>query len=288
MNNTMAMEQHFERNKNLQATAITALVCIAVFLIFFYIRWQLPVIEKPLLSEGIEVNIGFSDQGSGDVQPLVQGDPAPESTPDNSLTPPSGSGTPATSTDNTNDNDPDAVPTSATKPNTKPVTNPNPNPVKPKAVATPAPPAPKPKATFDKKYTGGNGNGGNNKDGFNDSRSQGNDKPGKPGDKGKPWGSIDGTVYDGPGGSKVYGLGKRKITRFPSFEDDFNEDAKVAVNIVVDKAGNVISVAVNPVGTSTANKNTRAVALRRAKEIKFAPSTEEQRGTIILDMRVRG
>ncbi len=288
MNNTIAMEQHFERNKNLQASAVTAFVCMVVFLIFFYIRWQLPVIEKPLLSEGIEVNIGFSDQGSGDVQPLVQGDPAPESTPDNSSTPPSGSGTPATSTDNTNNDDPDAVPTSTTKPNTKPVTNPNPNPIKPKAVVTPAPVTPKPKATFDKKYTGGNGNGGNNKDGYNDSRSEGNDKPGTPGDKGKPWGSIDGTVYDGPGGTKVKGLGKRRMRPLPSFEDDFNEDAKVAIDIIVDVNGNVKPVSINPVGTSTTNKKTRAVAMKRAAEIKFESNKEVQRGTIILDMRVRG
>jgi hypothetical protein len=287
MNNTMAMEQHFERNKNLQASAITAFVCTAVFLIFFYIRWQLPVIEKPLLSEGIEVNIGYSDQGSGEVQPLVQGAPGPETTPNNTSTPPSGSGTPATSTDNTDDKDPDAVATSSTKTNTKPVTNPNPTPVKPKP--TPTPPAPKAKATMGKNpYTGGNDNGGNNKNGFNDKRNQGNDKPGTLGDKGKPWGSIDGSVYDGPGGTKVKGLGKRRMKPFPSFEDDFNEDAKVAIDIIVDVNGNVKPVAINPNGTSTTNKKTRAVAMRRAAELKFEPNKEEQRGTIILDMKVRG
>lgn len=286
MNNNYAMEQHFERNKNLQASAVTAFVCCVIFLIFFYIRWGLPVIEKPLLSEGIEVNIGNSDFGSGDVQPLVQGDPAPETSQNNNSTPPSGANTPATSTETPDNNDPDATPTT-TSPNTKPTTNPTPTPINPKAVVNPTPPSPKPKATFDKKYAGGNGTGGNNKDGFNDSRSEGNDKTGT-GDKGKPWGSIDGTVYDGPGGSKVYGLGKRKITKFPTFEDDFNEDAKVAINIIVDKAGNVTSTAVNPVRTSTTNQKTRSVALRRAKEIKFAPSSEEQKGTIILDMRVRG
>ncbi len=287
MNNSLAMDTHFERNKNIQATTVTTLVCGGIFLLFFFLQWQLPQIEKPLLTEGIEVNIGTDDVGSGDVQPLVQGDPAPESTPDNNANSPSGSGTPPTTEEKTDEKDPDATPVNPPKTNTKPITTPNPNPVKPKAVINPNPPTPKPKATFDKKYTGGKGPGGNNKDGFNDKKSEGNDKSGT-GDKGKPWGSIDGTVYTGPGGTKVIGLGKRKITSFPSFQDDFNEDAKVAVNIVVDKNGNVISATVNPVGTSTANKTTRAVALKRAKEIKFATSTEEQRGTIILDMRVRG
>jgi hypothetical protein len=70
--------------------------------------------------------------------------------------------------------------------------------------------------------------------------------------------------HDGYGGTKVYGLGGRRMNKLPSFEDDFNEDAKVAINIIVDKAGNVTSTAVNPVGTSTTNQKTRSVALRRA------------------------
>lgn len=286
MNNSYAMEQHFERNKNLQASAITAFVCCVIFLIFFYIRWGLPVIEKPLLTEGIEVNIGNSDVGSGDVQPLVQGDPAPETSQESNNTPPSGSNTPPTATETPDSDDPDATPTT-TATNTKSTTTPTTTPTKPKAVVNPAPPTPKPKATFDKRYAGGNGTGGNNKDGFNDSRSEGNDASGT-GDKGKPWGSIDGKAYDGPGGTKIYGLGGRRMNKLPSFEDDFNEDAKVALNIIVDKSGKVTYAVVNPVGTSTTNQKTRAVAVRRAKEITFAPSNEEQRGTIILDMRVRG
>ncbi|MBX2932128.1 MAG: hypothetical protein KF781_09300 [Chitinophagaceae bacterium] len=274
MHNSFAMEQHFERNKNIQATTFTILVTVSIFLIFFYIRWTLPMVEKPLLSEGIEVNIGNSDVGSGDIQPLVPGEPGTESNTNNN-TPPTPSSVAPTTSDNTDNNDPDAVPTNNTTTTKKEV--------KP-AVTTPTPPKPK---TVMPKYSGGTGTGGNNADNYNDSRSEGNDPSGT-GDKGKPWGSIDGTVYDGPGGTKVYGLGKRKITHFPTFTDDFSENAKVAVNIIVDKNGNVTYAAVNPNGTSTANKQTRAVALRRAKEIKFESSGQEQRGTIILDMRVTG
>jgi hypothetical protein len=272
MNNSLTMEQHFERNKNIQATIITTMVCILFFLIFFYIRWSLPVIEKPLLSEGIEVNIGNSDVGSGDVQPLVQGEPGPESNtnPEQPSTPNNTAPTTEESTDNETT---DAVSTHTKTNTTK---------TKPVAVA----PVVKPKTVMPK-YSGGSGNGGNNKDNFNDSRSEGNDKTGE-GDKGKPWGSLDGTVYDGPGGTKVLGFGKRRITKFPTFTDDFSENAKVAVNIVVDKNGTVTYASINPNGTSTANKQTRAVALKRAKEIKFEPSNQEQRGTIILDMRVTG
>jgi len=273
MHNSLGMEQHFERNKNIQATSVTILVTVSIFLIFFYIRWNLPIIEKPLLSEGIEVNIGNSDVGSGDVQPLVSGEPGQESDPENTPSTPATT-TPTTTESNEND-DPDAVATHSN--NTKK------NEVKPTAT-TPTPPKPK---TVMPKYSGGKGTGGNNADNYNDSRSEGNDPSGK-GDKGKPWGTIDGTAYDGPGGTRVYGLGKRKITHFPTFTDDFSENAKVAVNIIVDKNGKVTYAVVNPNGTSTANKQTRAVALKRAKEIKFEPSDQEQRGTIILDMRVTG
>jgi len=266
------MEHHFERNKNIQASVFTVFICLLIFFIFFYIRWSLPIIEKPLLTEGIEVNIGNSDVGSGEVQPLVQGEPGPESnqTPEQPTTP---TNTAPATEQSTEKDDPDAVATHTNK--TTKVT-------KPVAVA----PVNKPKTVMPK-YSGGNSNGGNSKDNYNDSRSEGNDKSGV-GDKGKPWGSIDGTVYDGPGGTRVYGLGKRRITRFPTFTDDFSENAKVAINIVVDKNGNVTYAAVNPNGTSTANKQTRAVALKRAKEIKFETSEQEQRGTIILDMRVSG
>lgn len=272
MNNSLAMEQHFERNKNIKASAITVFVSIMLFLIFFYIRWGLPVIEKPLLSEGIEVNIGNSDVGSGDVQPLVQGEPGPESNPNSEPSSPTNV-TPVTS-ESTESDETNATPThtNTTKKDVKPTT----------VTST----VPKPKTVMPK-YSGGSGNGGNSKDNFNDSRSEGNDASGV-GDKGKPWGSIDGTVYDGPGGTKVKGLGNRRITRFPTFTDDFSENAKVAVNIIVDKNGNVTYAAVNPNGTSTANKQTRAVAEKRAKEIKFEATGQEQRGTIILDMRVTG
>lgn len=279
------MEQHFERNKNIQAAAYTVLVCSIAFLVFTLVSWKKPTEEKPLLTEGIEVNLGNSDVGDGDVQPQSPGEPAPETNNNTSSTPAN------TSNANTNDkpdtNEPDGIPAST---NTKPVVKPNNTNTntKPstKPVTNPTPTLPKPKATMGKN-TGGNGTGGNNSDSYNNSKGEGND--GKPGDKGKPWGSVDGKVYDGPGGTKIYGeFGKRGIRNFPTFNDEFDEDAKVAVNVVVDANGNVIEANINPKGTSATQSKTKQVALRRAKEIKFNKGTETQKGTIILDMRVRG
>lgn len=286
MYKTAVMDIQFERNKNLKALAITIIVCVAIFFIFFYIRWGMPVIEKPLFAEGIEVNIGNSDVGSGNVQPLVPGEPAPETNPqDNSTPPPSQPNTTPAASENTENPEPDAVPTTTSTPN-KTATNNTSTTKNNKPTTTTTIPTPKPKVVMPK-YSGGNGTGGNNASDYNDSRNQGDDISGN-GDKGKPWGSIDGKAYDGPGGTKIYGLGRRKITSFPTFTDDFDENAKVAVDIIVDKSGRVTFTRVNPVGTSTTNKKTRAVAERRARDIKFEPSNEEQRGTIILDMRVTG
>ena len=283
MVNSIAMQNHFERNKNIKAGSITFVICACIFLMFFFIQWTTPMVEKPVVLEGIEVNIGNSDEGSGSVQPLVQGEPGETSNPDNNPTPENSGGS-SSNEDNTEpDNDPDATPTTTTnKKTTSPVTNPTPT----KKIA-PLTPAPKPK-TIMPRYSGGNGNGGNTKDGYNDSRNEGNDPNGK-GDKGQPNGTPNGKNYTGPGGVSIRsGLTGRRPTRLPSFEDDFNENAKVAVDIIVNKNGKVISAIVNPKGTTTANANTRKVAVKRALEITFNTGSEDQSGTIILDMRVRG
>ena len=56
-----------ERDKNLKALGITTLTCAAVFLFFFLVSWTLPQMPQPLQDEGIEVNLGNSDFGHGDL-----------------------------------------------------------------------------------------------------------------------------------------------------------------------------------------------------------------------------
>lgn len=291
MHKTAVMEQHFERQKNMQASGITAIVCLIVFLLFFFIRWTLPIVVPPPIDEGIEVNLGNSDFGSGDIQPMVPGDPAPESSTDAASTPPpAGQTDPVENTEE--DNDPDAAPLTtpvktpkATVPTpvTKPVTK----------TTTPAPPTPKPKATMGKQYTGGTGTGGNGADSYNNSKSQGNDASGS-GDKGKPNGNPNSDNYTGSGrgagGVSIRsGLSGRRFTKLPSFEDNFNENAKVAVDITVNKSGAVTLATINPKGTTTTNGNIRAIALRKARQLKLnAGNEEEQTGTIVFDFKVRG
>jgi len=291
--NNLAMDAHFERDKNLQASGITAAVCIAVFLLFFFVQWTLPQIQKPEVNEGIEVNLGNSDFGSGDEQPLVPGEPAPESNPAPSSPPPASTAAPA---EEPADHDPDGAPATTPTKVVKPETKPTPPTSAPKkAVTMPTPPAPKPKAQMNKPYTGGNGTGGNNQDSYNNSHSQGNDPSGI-GDKGKMNGNPNSDSYTGNGGSGSgggvsirSGLGGRRFTKLPSFTDDFNENAKVAVDITVNKSGSVVSAIINPKGTTTTNANIRNIALRKARELKLNAGTDdEQAGTIVFAFKVKG
>ena len=66
------------------------------------------------------------------------------------------------------------------------------------------------------------------------------------------------------------------------FEDDFNENAKVAVDITVDKTGNVTMAVVNQRGTTTTNQNVRNIALRKARSLKLnSGNTDDQTGTLV-------
>ncbi|MDQ6813709.1 MAG: hypothetical protein M3040_08235, partial [Bacteroidota bacterium] len=167
--------------------------------------------------------------------------------------------------------------------------------VKPRAsmqpIANPTPAPPQPKAI----YKGGtsNGAGGNGADSYNGVRNQG--IAGGRGDQGSPNGnpnsdSYKGNAASGNSGVKIRsGLSGRRFTRLPSFEDDFNENAKVAVDIKVDKNGTVVSALVNPRGTTTTNGTIRSIATRKAMQLKLNTGDEdEQTGTILFDFKLKG
>jgi len=311
MSNTTNMSLAFEREKNLKAAGYTAVVCTLLLIVFFFAKWTLPQIAQPTFDEGIEVNLGNSDQGLGDVAPQVPGEP---SAAKEEVSPPAKSvSSPAAAEENIegDENEADDAPVvnKTPKPAVKHATIPDPSRVKarentrPVAHTTPArsqatqpvantPPAPpKPKAL----YHGGssNGQGGNGADTYNGVRNQG--IAGGRGDQGNPNGNPNSDSYKGnssSGNSGVRirsGLSGRRFTRLPSFEDDFNENAKVAVDIRVDKNGNVVSAVVNPRGTTTTNGTVRSIATRKAMQLKLNSGEEdEQTGTILFDFKLKG
>lgn len=276
------------------------MICLLVFLVFFFLQWTLPQIPPPDFGEGIEVNLGNSETGLGDVAPQIPGEPSV--TEDSKTAPPksaqSPSNQPRIHTDEYADGDAPSV-NKTNKPADKPL-NTSPTTVKktsPTAVTNPTPAPPKPKALF----KGGTNTttSGNRADSYNGVRDQG--IAGGKGDQGNPNGNPNSDSYQGnaasgnggaggSGGVSIRsGLDGRRITRLPSFEDEFNENAKVAVDITVDKAGNVIMAIVNPRGTTTTNTNIRNIALRKARSLKLnSGAAEQQTGTLVFNFKLRG
>ncbi|MBC6489808.1 hypothetical protein ACFSQD_05735 [Flavihumibacter stibioxidans] len=290
------MTAEFEAQKNIKAGGYTAGVMALLLAILFFIRWTVPVVPPPPIEDGIEVNLGNSDEGFGDDQPMSPESPAPAEQPQ--YTPPRATSTAAEETRDveTDDSEEDApavkapvkVKPNATKiPEKESAVKPASKPAAP--VSNPIPAPPKPKAVF--KGVTGTGKGGNEADTYKKGGNQG--IAGGTGDQGKPGGDPNSTNYEGNGGSGKSGvsisrgLSGRKITSFPSFEDDFNENAKVAVDIRVDAAGKVIAAVYQPRGSTTGNSNLKAIAIRKAMQLKFNGGSEEQIGTIVFNFRLK-
>jgi hypothetical protein len=289
MNNTLSMSAEFERQKNIKATAITLGIAGALLLIVILVRWPLPTIAPTPVQEFLEVNLGTDDFGSGKDQPLLPGEPAPSQ--QTAYTPPQPVKAVAddvkdVETDDRNDNDAPAIrkPVVA-KPNATRIDDNNKT-VKQTAATVPQPitqAPPKPRAVLGR-TTGGNGNGGNGAETYKPGTGEG--IAGGSGDQGRPGGDPNGTNYSGQ--RKTFGT---KVFNIPnqSFEDDFNQNAKIAVEVIVDDAGKVTSAAVTARGsTGTATQSMRNTALRLARQLKFGSSDGGQKGVVVFDFKVRG
>lgn len=195
------MQMNFEQEKNIKAGVYTGLICVALSFIFFVLKWQEPAPTiLPPLPEYMEVNLGNSNKGAGDIPPMSKEAPAPapgEKAPKTKAT------TTTSSKINTvtGDENDEAVKSSTAKSTLK--NNPAPIPAKPKALMG--------------KYAGGNGAGGNNQDSYNNVKDQG--IAGGKGDQGVANGSINGKAYTGAGGPFVT-KGDRNVTKAYSFNGD--------------------------------------------------------------------
>ena len=290
------MPENFESQKNIKAGSYTFLICVCLLLLFIFVKWATPTFPQPLIEEGIEVNLGSSDAGLGTDQPYEPGPPAPRE--QEKYTPPQ----PVVRVDNnvkeveTNDEEKDA-PTIKNPPVSKPeatkitekdiVKN---KPVKvTEPVNNPVPTPPKPKAVF--RGVSGTGTGGNEASTYKKGGNEG--IAGGKGDQGKPAGDPNSKNYEGAGGrgnsgvSISRGLEGRRFTGLPSFEDEFNENAKVAVDIKVDETGKVTSAVYQPRGSTTAEASLKAIAIRKAMQIKMNSGSEESLGTIIFNFRLK-
>lgn len=284
------MQQAPDTAKNTKALVATLIWHGALLLFLIFVGFKIPQAPPPPQDLGMEVNLGNSDQGSGNEQPLAPGEPAPEakahSAPVRAQAPQSAQPNIETN-DNNNDEETAVAKPKKAKPAVKPVIREAARRPSPKVVMNPTPAPPRPKAIF----KGGTGTGGNNQDAFNKSQNEG--IAGGQGDQGKPNGDPNSKSYTGNGGTGNSGaivrggLAGRGFT-MPSFQRDFKENAKVAIDLKVDRNGHVISKSYQPRGSTASNGSQYAdLALELAGQLKFNPSNvDEQTGTIIFSFRV--
>lgn len=106
------------------------------------------------------------------------------------------------------------------------------------------------------------------------------------GDQGKPHGYKESDKYDGKGGSGngiSFSLGGRGYLHLEQPTAKFNEQGTVVVSIWVDRMGTVKRAQVSPKGTTVLDPTLRKIAVDAAYNSKFAEdpnAAEQQRGTI--------
>ncbi|MBW6491769.1 MAG: TonB family protein [Lentimicrobium sp.] len=252
----------FDKDKlrGLAGTIVFHAILLLV-LIFMALRTPLPLPEEA----GVEVNLGYSDEGMGQIQPL---EPAPQAAASPPVTP---------------RENPDDYLTEDTEetPALKPVVKEKPKPVE-TPVVKPAPkpqpqPEPQPVVNPNALYKPSQG-----------SAAQGGNEgiTGKPGDQGKPTGDPNATGYDGIGGSAggvSFDLSGRSSRQIPAPPKTFRERGVVVVTIYVNRDGDVTRISAPARGTTTTSSELIGLAERAARQAKFNPkadAAEEQKGTI--------
>lgn len=211
------MQMSFEQQKNIKAAIYTFIICVALACLFVVLQWKqaAPSVTPPA-PQYMEVNLGNSETGAGEIAPKSLEAPAPEVGSTKQQTVKADDNTVKTSIHSNDIND-EAVNAKKSNKHSK---------------AIPVPPSPKPKAMMGK-YAGGNGKGGNNQDSYNNVKDQG--IAGGKGDQGVANGSINGKSYTGTGGPFVT-KGDRHVTKVYSFNGDV-EAATIYAEIEVSPSG---------------------------------------------------
>jgi hypothetical protein len=289
------MQDQFESRKNFKAGTYTALILGALIVLLLFVRWTLPALPPAPVDEGIEVNLGNSDFGQGHDQPFNPGQPAPSH--EQAYVPPKPTVSEPEPVKDVNTDDkatdapeikkPTVVKPEAKKISEKEVVKTTPKKVE-QPVTNPAPPVPRPKAQM--KGVTGTGTGGNDADSYKQGGNEG--IAGGKGDQGRPGGDPDSKNYTGGGGhgkspiTISRGLQGRYFLKTPTFQDDFNENAVVAVDIKVDGNGNVTNATYQPRGSSTAEADYKDKAIRSAYQLKLNPTGQESSGTISFNFKL--
>ncbi|MBR1792496.1 MAG: TonB family protein [Bacteroidales bacterium] len=259
-----------EETKNKVISAVTTAAMMVLLLVICLSFGYMPP-DPPIPESGVEVNLGYSDQGYGDAQEVSStSTPAPAVSQN-------AQAQEEVSTQSTEESVslPDKV-----SPNPKPVPQPQPQPEAketPKVEEKPKEPELNQRALFTSKKSqqassDANGSQGN-------TTGQGN--------MGKENGNPNATGYTGSGGNggsngPSYSLSGRKALSLPEPDYKSNRQGRIVIAIQVDKQGNVIS-AEKERGTTIDDARLVSQAIAAARKAKFSASStaaEKQKGTI--------
>lgn len=283
MNNYMTMNIETNRQINMRASVYTAAIAGALLLLIFFVRFYQPVQAAQPQEEYIEINLGSSDVGSGDDQPELPGEPAPEQQVAYTPVQHQSSSNEA-ARDIEESNDVEAAPvykpkvtrtdarkinaeTEAVKKTTTTTNN------------TPAQTQNQPRAVMGQ-VRGGNGNGGNGAATYKPGTGEG--RGGGTGDEGSIGGNPNGKNYSPRQlGAKVVSMPSR------TFEDDFKESGKIVLDIHVDENGRLLSASFQPKGSTISNRNQIEIAKRRARELSYPkyPGGFKQPHVFVFDVK---
>lgn len=242
-----------QKNKVLSGV-ITALIMAVVVVICVSFGYNPP--NPPIPEEGVEVNLGDSDFGSGNNPEPSQNDAASQYVP------------PAAN---------ERVSTQDIEPTTPIIASPNPGTVtNPNAEVQPKEQPKEPEINRNALFTGKRNNG---KTGGSEGNTTGD------GNQGKAGGDPNSNRYDGqPGnGGAGFSLSGRKAVALPAPSYNSNKQGKIVVKIWVDRNGNVIKAEAPEKGSSILDDAMVRQAKATALKAKFSAKTdapEEQTGTI--------
>jgi TonB family protein len=273
-----------------RSLALTGTLLFHGLLLAFLLLW---VIRTPIPpypdtgSPGLEVNLGFSDDGMGEVQPDFSG-PSEEAVQDVLATEPQPKMPPAAAEKLITQNEEDAPEMESPKESSTKNATKTTEPAKEET-------AEKPRQVNSRAMYGG-------KKGQNKGGNEG--ETGKPGDQGDPNGSRD-ARYHGPGGGTgdtqgdgngdkgkgiSYSLAGRKPQSLPVPKSNLQEEGRVVVEITVDPEGRVIAAKPGIKGSTTTNPALLEIARKAALSARFSASSdspEEQKGTITYNFILR-
>jgi TonB family protein len=247
----------FNLDKNQKAGAIgSGLAVVLIIILLLTLSLKPPFPPPPQL--GVEVNLGSSDVGSGDIQPIT-----PQEV---NQTKPKQSSVASEEKVATQDTEKSINLSSEDKKSTQ----------QSQTVEE------EPEPEIDERFTFKNKNrtGG----------SEGNDN--ESGDKGQLGGdpNADDYVGGGPPGGISYSLVGREAKDLPKPREDHSEEGRVVVKIWVNRNGQVTKAQIRMTGTTTTSSDLQERALRAARMAKFnvkSNAPETQVGTIAYDFTLK-